>query len=90
MVPTADDHDGEDSVAAIRARMDEQRVVSEGVADRLIGLDEDEARRTAEGAARLWRVVRRDDHRFPVSLEYASKRINVEIEHGKIVSTSVG
>jgi hypothetical protein len=70
--------------------MDEERAVSEAVAARLIGLDEDEARRTAEGAARLWRVVRRDDDRFPVSLEYRSARINVEVENGKIVSTSVG
>jgi hypothetical protein len=89
-VPTADDGDREDGVAAIRARMDDERAVSEVVAARLIGLDEDGARRTAEGAARLWRVVRRDEHRFPVSLEYRSARINVEVENGKIVSTSVG
>jgi hypothetical protein len=89
-VPTADDRDREDSVAAIRARMDEQQLVSDAVAARVLGLDEDEARRTAEAAARWWRVVRNDDHRFRVSLEYRSTRINVEVENGRIVSTSVG
>ena len=64
-------------------------VVAETLAPTLVGLDEADAKSTAEGQACVFRVVRRDGAGRHITRDRRPNRINVAIENGTIASAEV-
>jgi hypothetical protein len=63
---------------------------SQVVVPEVLGADEETARRITSEAACQLRVARRDQERFPLTLDYQPSRITVEIEGGQVASAKVG
>jgi len=87
---TSERRSAEQTHAAIRADMAARGHRSELVALECIGLTEGEAASKIKGAGCSIRVTRRDTQAFLMTMDYAPSRINVAIEHGRIVDASVG
>ena len=77
-------------VQEIESQMEREWERSAAIAADLVGVDEHIARSTVTAAAREFRVARRDDERFRMTLDRRPKRITVEIEQGKVVSARAG
>lgn len=62
------------------------------IAAAVIGKTEQEAMEmiNSKGGQITYRIVKRDDESFPVTMDYRMDRINLEIENGVITSASVG
>lgn len=54
------------------------------------GRSKREAIAKAEAEGRVWRVVREDDERFPVTLDYVPDRLNFEIDDGRVTKVTLG
>jgi hypothetical protein len=63
------------------------------VSQEVIGMTEDQAIQTIEGISSeqlAYRVVRRDDEFYPMTMDYRINRINLEIDDGLVTKTSIG
>lgn len=63
------------------------------VSQEVIGMTEEEAIQTIEGKSGEeldYRVVRRDDESYPMTMDYRINRINLEIDKGIVTKTSIG
>jgi hypothetical protein len=63
------------------------------IAAEVIGMTEAEAIATIEGVSSeelTYRVVRRDDESYPMTLDYRLDRINLEIDNGLVSKASIG
>jgi hypothetical protein len=63
------------------------------VSQEVIGMTEDQAIQTIEGISSeqlVYRVVRRDDEYYPMTMDYRINRINLEIDDGLVTKTSIG
>lgn len=52
--------------------------------DNFVGLKEKEAEETFKNGKKLMRVAKRDGKSFPLTAEFMSDRVNVEIENGVV------
>jgi hypothetical protein len=56
-------------------------------------MTEEQAIQTIEGISSEqldYRVVRRDDESYPMTMDYRINRINLEIDNGLVTKTSIG
>jgi hypothetical protein len=63
------------------------------VSQEVIGMTEEEAIQTiesVEGEEVTYRVTRRDDENYAMTMDYRINRINLEIDDGKVTKTSIG
>jgi hypothetical protein len=63
------------------------------IAAEVIGMTEAEAIATIEGVSSeklTYRVVRRDDESYPMTMDYRLDRINLEIDNGLVSKASIG
>jgi hypothetical protein len=63
------------------------------VSQEVIGMTEEQAIQTIEGISSEqldYRVVRRDDESYPMTMDYRINRINLEIDNGLVTKTSIG
>jgi hypothetical protein len=63
------------------------------VSQEVIGMTEEQAIQTIEGISSEqldFRVVRRDDESYPMTMDYRINRINLEIDDGLVTKTSIG
>ena len=63
------------------------------VSQEVIGMTEEEAIQTIEGVSSeevIYRVTRRDDESYPMTMDYRINRINLEIDNGLVTKTSIG
>jgi hypothetical protein len=63
------------------------------VSQEVIGMTEEESIQTIEGISSEqldYRVVRRDDESYPMTMDYRINRINLEIDNGLVTKTSIG
>lgn len=63
------------------------------VSQEVIGMTEDQAIQTIEGISSeelTYRVTRRDDENYPMTMDYRIDRINLEIDNGIVTKTSIG
>lgn len=63
------------------------------VAAEVIGMTEEQAIQTIEGVSSeelTYRVVRRDDESYPMTMDYRINRINLEIDSGLVSKASIG
>ena len=63
------------------------------VSQEVIGMTEEQAIQTIEGISSeqlAYRVVRRDDEYYPMTMDYRINRINLEIDDGLVTKTSSG
>jgi hypothetical protein len=63
------------------------------VSQEVIGMTEEQAIQTIEGISSeqlAYRVVRRDDEFYPMTMDYRINRINLEIDDGLVTKTSIG
>ena len=63
------------------------------VAQEVIGMTEERAIQTIEGISSeelTYRVTRRDDEFYPMTMDYRINRINLEIDNGIVTKTSIG
>ena len=63
------------------------------VAVEVIGMTEEQAIQTIEGVSSeelTYRVVRRDDESYPMTMDYRINRINLEIDNGLVSKASIG
>ncbi len=63
------------------------------VSQEVIGMAEEQAIQTIEGISSeqlAYRVVRRDDEFYPMTMDYRINRINLEIDDGLVTKTSIG
>jgi PBP1b-binding outer membrane lipoprotein LpoB len=59
----------------------------------VIGMTEEEAIQTIEGVSGeevTYRVTRRDDENYAMTMDYRINRINLEIDNGIVTKTSIG
>jgi hypothetical protein len=66
---------------------------AQAVAAEVIGMTEAEAISTIEGVGSeelTYRVTRRDDESYPMTMDYRLDRINLEIDNGVVTKTSIG
>ena len=59
----------------------------------VIGMTEEEAIQTIEGVTSkevTYRVTRRDDENYAMTMDYRINRINMEIDNGIVTKTSIG
>ncbi len=56
----------------------------------LVGLTLGEANEWASAEGHQIRVVREDEQWYPVTMDLRPRRINVELEAGRVVATSAG
>ena len=59
-------------------------------ADKLLGLNEEEASKVAAGNDWIVRIVARDGEFFQVTSDYVTNRVNLEIVDGVVMAVSVG
>lgn len=59
-------------------------------ADKLLGLNEEEASKVAASNDWIVRIVARDGENFPVTDDYVTNRVNLEIVDGLVMAVSVG
>ena len=64
--------------------------ISAAAADELVGLNEDEAIKTAESNGWSWRIAMRDGESFPLTMDFRSDRVNFTIENGVVTAVVVG
>ena len=65
----------------------------QAVAAEVIGMTEEQAIQTIEGISSeemTYRVVRRDDESYPMTMDYRINRINLEIDNGLVSKASIG
>ncbi len=55
-----------------------------------VGLTEEQARTRAATAGRPFRVMRRDDDAFLLTMDYVDRRVNVVVEAGVVVAAERG
>jgi len=55
----------------------------------LLGLSAATASNVARRHGCLWRVVRRNGHGVPMTLDARTNRVNVSVDHGVVVATGV-
>lgn len=63
------------------------------VSQEVIGMTEEEAIRTIEGVSSeevIYRVTRRDEESYPMTMDYRINRINLEIDNGLVTKASIG
>ena len=63
------------------------------VSQEVIGMTEEEAIQTiesVEGEEVTYRVTRRDDENYAMTMDYRINRINLEIDNGIVTKTSIG
>ena len=63
------------------------------VSQEVIGMTEEQAIQTIEGISSeqlAYRVVRRDDEFYPMTMDYRINRINLEIDDGLVTKTFIG
>jgi hypothetical protein len=63
------------------------------VSQEVIGMTEEQAIQTIKGISSEqldYRVVRRDDESYPMTMDYRINRINLEIDNGLVTKTSIG
>lgn len=63
------------------------------VSQEVIGMTEEEAIQTIEGVSSeevTYRVTRRDDENYAMTMDYRINRINLEIDDGIVTKTSIG
>ena len=63
------------------------------VSQEVIGMTEEQAIQTIEGISNeqlAYRVVRRDDEYYQMTMDYRINRINLEIDDGLVTKTSIG
>ena len=63
------------------------------VSNEVIGMTEAEAISTIEGVGSeelTYRVTRRDDESYPMTMDYRLDRINLEIDNGVVTKASIG
>lgn len=77
-------------VRQIRSEMEFSRDRAQLVVPKLLGVNEETARRITTEATCKLRVARRDRERYPLTLDHWPSRITVEIEDDKVVSAKVG
>jgi hypothetical protein len=66
---------------------------AKAIAAEVIGMTEAEAIATIEGVSSeelTYRVVRRDDESYPITMDYRINRINLEIDSGLVSKASIG
>jgi ABC-type Fe3+-hydroxamate transport system substrate-binding protein len=66
---------------------------AQAVAAEVIGMTEAEAISKIEGVSSeelTYRVTRRDDESYPMTMDYRLNRINLEIDNGLVTKTSIG
>jgi hypothetical protein len=66
---------------------------AQAVAVEVIGMSEADAIQTIEGVSSeqlTYRVTRRDDESYPMTMDYRLDRINLEIDNGIVTKTSIG
>jgi hypothetical protein len=63
---------------------------AEALAPTLIGVGEADAISAVESAGLTFRVRRRDDTSFPLTLDFRPSRINLTIEHGTVSAIELG
>jgi hypothetical protein len=66
---------------------------AQAVAAEVIGMTEAEAISKIESVSSEeldYRVVRRDDESYPMTMDYGINRINLEIDNGLVTKTSIG
>lgn len=65
----------------------------QAIAAEVIGMTETEAIATIEGVSSeqlTYRVTRRDDESYPMTMDYRLDRINLEIDNGLVSKASIG
>ena len=63
------------------------------VAAEVIGMTEEQAIQIIEGVSSeelTYRVIRRDDESYPMTMDYRINRINLEIDNGLVSKASIG
>jgi hypothetical protein len=63
------------------------------VSQEVIGMTEEQAIQTIEGISSeelTYRVTRRNDEFYPMTMDYRINRINLEIDDGLVKKTSIG
>ena len=63
------------------------------VSQEVIGMTEEQAIQTIEGISSeelTYRVTRRDDEFYPMTMDYRLDRINLEIDNGVVTKASIG
>lgn len=63
------------------------------ISQEVIGMTEEEAIQTIEGVSGeeiTYRVTRRDDENYAMTMDYRINRINLEIDDGIVTKTSIG
>jgi hypothetical protein len=66
---------------------------AQAVAAEVIGMSEADAIQTIEGVSSeqlTYRVTRRDDESYPMTMDYRLDRINLEIDNGVVTKASIG
>ena len=66
---------------------------AQAVAAEVIGMSEADAIQTIEGISSeqlTYRVTRRDDESYPMTMDYRLDRINLEIDNGVVTKASIG
>jgi hypothetical protein len=69
---------------------DEQREATASQGQAIEGLTLSEARATATSSGYIVRLVREDSTEFALTMDLNFRRINVEVEGGRVVATHVG
>ena len=69
---------------------DSETGITQERADTLLGRSEADAQRCAEELGWAFRIGRRDDEYFALTMDYSAQRVNVEVDDDVVTLVSVG